>query len=110
MQALAAGDVAAVVSTFGSDGYVRNSEGTHRGAGGLRSFYQRVLSPGGIAWVTCALVDDGQTCTLEHNVVRWGVAELSPQAGVAVFVRDDSGRLAAARLYDDLDPRLAVLA
>ena len=39
-------------------------------------------------------------------VVRWGQTELPPQAGVAVYVRGDGGKLAAARIYDDVDPPL----
>jgi hypothetical protein len=109
-EAVAAGDVAAVVATFDADGSVQDSEGVHRGADGLRAYYDRVLSPGGIRSESCTAVDDGQTCALEYNIVGWGDAELPPQAAVAVFVRGESGRLTTARLYDDLDPRLAVLA
>jgi hypothetical protein len=29
---------------------------------------------------------------------------LPPEAGLAVYVRGDSGKLAAARVYDDSDP------
>jgi hypothetical protein len=29
-----------------------------------------------------------------------------PQAGLAVYVRGDDGRLEAARIYDDADPPL----
>jgi hypothetical protein len=54
----------------------------------------------------CALVDDGRACALEYNVVRWGKTQLPPQAGVAVYVRCESGKLAAARIYDDADPPL----
>lgn len=35
------------------------------------------------------------------------VPELPPQAGIAVYVRGDSGKLAAARIYDDADPPLS---
>jgi hypothetical protein len=37
-------------------------------------------------------------------VVAWGGTELPPEAGLAVYVRGDSGKLAAARVYDDSDP------
>jgi hypothetical protein len=50
------------------------------------------------------VIDDGRVCALEYNVARWGKTELRPQAGVAVYVRGDSGELAAARIYDDADP------
>ena len=46
-------------------------------------------------------------CALEYNVVRWGKTELPPEAGVAFYVRGESGKLAAARIYDDADPPLA---
>jgi hypothetical protein len=93
-QALAAGDVDAIVATFGPDGYVREpAGGTHQGRDALRAFYAgRRFTP-----EPCALVDDGRSCALEYNVERGGV----PQAGVAVFVREPGARLAAARLYDD---------
>ena len=38
--------------------------------------------------------------------MRWGRTELPPQPGVAVYVRGSSGKLAAARIYDDADPPL----
>jgi hypothetical protein len=54
----------------------------------------------------CALTDDGRACALEYNILRWGRSELSPEAGIAVYVRGVSGRLASARIYDDLEPPL----
>jgi hypothetical protein len=33
--------------------------------------------------------------------------ELPPEAGFAVYVRGESGRLAAARIYDDADPPIS---
>lgn len=109
--ALAAGDVDAVVAAFEPDGYAREPAGgeyIHRGRDGLRAFYELLFSnEGGIALEHCALVDDGRSCALEYNVVRWGKTELPPQAGVAVYVRGGSGRLAAARIYDDAEPPVA---
>jgi hypothetical protein len=49
---------------------------------------------------------DGRACALEYNVVRWGRTELAPEAGLAVYVRGDGGKLAGARIYDDTDPPL----
>ncbi len=37
---------------------------------------------------------------------RAWLGELPPQAGIAVYVRGQSGRLTAARIYDDVDPPL----
>jgi SnoaL-like domain len=109
-RALAAGDVDAILATFEPDAYAREPAGgryVHRGPDGLRAFYELLFSnDGGIPLVHCALVDDGRACALEYNVVRWGKTDLLPEAGVAVYVRGESGRLAAARIYDDADPPL----
>ena len=35
---------------------------------------------------------------------RWGSHDLPPQAGLGVFERGPDGLLAAARVYDDVDP------
>jgi len=109
-RALAAGDVDAIVGTFEADGYAREPAGgryVHRGTDGLREFYEHLFSNGGgIPLEHCAVVDNGRTCALEYNVRRWGRTELPRQAGVAVYVRGESGRLAAARIYDDVDPPL----
>ena len=73
------------------------------------AFYERLFSNGGgIPLEHCSVIDDGRTCALEYNVVRWGRTELPPEAGVAVYVRGESGKLAAARIYDDADPPLGV--
>jgi hypothetical protein len=111
-RALAAGDADAIVATFEPDGYAREPAGDeHRGREALRVFYEQHFSNGGgIPLEHCALVDDGRSCALEYNVRRWGRTELSPQAGVAVYVRGDSGKLAAARIYDDADPPLGAAA
>jgi hypothetical protein len=107
-RALAGGDVDAIVASFEPDGYARTAGGgeeIHRGPDGLRAFYERLFSNGGgIPLESCAHVDDGRACALEYNVVRWGATELAPRAGLAVYVRGRSGKLAAARIYDDADP------
>ncbi len=109
-RALAAGDLDAIVAAFELDGYAREPAGgrhVHSGPDALRAFYERLFSNGGgIALERCGLIDDGHACALEYNVVRWGETELAPQAGVAVYVRGQSGKLAAARVYDDADPPL----
>ena len=107
-RALAAGDADAVVAAFEPDGYAREPAGgpyLHRGRDGLRAFYELLFSNhGGIPLEHCGLIDDGRACALEYNVTRWGQTELPPQAGVAVYVRGQSGKLAATRIYDDVDP------
>ncbi len=113
-RALAAGDVEAVLATFESDGYAREPSGgayVHRGSEELRAMYERFFSNGGgIPLEHCASTDDGRVCAIEYNVVRWGETELPPQAGIGVFVRGASGKLAIARIYDDADPPLTARA
>jgi hypothetical protein len=109
-RALAAGDLDTIVAAFEPDGYFREPAGgehVHRGPDGLRAFYELLFSNGGgIPLEHCALIDGDGACALEYNVVRWGQTELPPQAGFAVYARGESGRLAAAHIYDDVDPPL----
>jgi SnoaL-like domain len=107
-RALAAGDAEAVVDAFEPDAYAREPAGgeyVHRGHDGLREMFELFFSNGGgIPLEHCSATDDGRACALEYNVVRWGRTEMLPEAGVAVYVRGDSGKLAAARIYDDSEP------
>jgi hypothetical protein len=111
-RALAAGDVDGVLAALAPDASVREPAGgpyVHRGADALRELYGRFFSNGGgIGLEHCALTDDGRACALEYNLVGWGRTRLPPQAGLAVYVRGDDGRLQAARIYDDADPPIAV--
>ena len=106
--ALDAGDTEAVVSTFTPDGYYREPGAppfAHRGASELRSFFTTCFSAGGgIGLQPCMVTDDGVRCALEYNCVRWGSHELPPQAGLGVYERGPDGLLAAARVYDDVEP------
>jgi ketosteroid isomerase-like protein len=107
-RALTAGDAGAIVAAFEPDGYAREPGGdrrVHQGPDALRAFYEQAFANhGGIALEHCTLIDDGGACALEYNIVRWGETELAPQAGIAVHVRGPGHRLAAARMYDDVDP------
>jgi hypothetical protein len=110
-RALATGDVEAILAAFEPNGYMREPAGdgfVHRGTDELRALYERFFSNGGgIPLEHCTVTDDGRACALEYNVVAWGRTALAPEAGLAVYVRGDSGRLAAARVYDDSDPPLS---
>jgi hypothetical protein len=110
-RALAAGDVEAAVATFEPDGYMREPAGDehiHRGADELRALYTSFFANGGgIPLEHCAVTDDSRACALEYNVVGWGRTELPPEAGIAVYVRGDSGKLASARVYRDWQPPLS---
>jgi SnoaL-like domain len=110
--ALAAGDADAVVRTFAPDGYFCGPSGpryAHRGTAELRSFFAGCFSAGGgIGLEHCAVTDDGVRCAVEYNCVRWGSHDLMPQAGIGVYERGRDGLLAAARVYDDIEPPTGV--
>ena len=105
--ALEAGDADAVVRAFGPDGYFREPIGpqyTHRGPGELHAYFTECFSAGGgVVLQQCAVTDDGVRCAVEYNWLRWGGHDLPPQAGIGVYERGPDGRLAAVRLYDDVE-------
>ncbi|MFZ0665463.1 MAG: nuclear transport factor 2 family protein [Acidimicrobiales bacterium] len=107
LAALAAGDAEAIVDTFTSDGYFREAIGSHfihRGTAELHSFFATCFSAGGgIDLQYCVGTDDGVRCALEYNCVRWGSHAVTPQAGIAVYERNQDGLLTAARIYDDIE-------
>jgi hypothetical protein len=110
LSALAAGDVDATVAAFEDDAYFREPAGPgyfHRGHDELVAVYQRFFSNGGgIPLERCHITDDGRACVVEYNIVRWGRTDVLPEAGVGVYVRGRTGKLASARIYDDADPPL----
>jgi limonene-1,2-epoxide hydrolase len=105
--ALDAGDADGAVDAFAPEGYLREPDApeyTHRGAAELRPYFARCFSDGGsVRLEHCATTDDGPRCALEYNCARWGDRDLPPEAGLMVCERDDQGRLAAVRLYDDIE-------
>ena len=106
-RALAEGDLEGIVATFEPDGYAREPSGgayLHRGAAALRELYAHLFASGGIPLEHCSLTDDGARCAIEYYCARWGEIDIPPQAGVAVYERGSSGLLAAARIYDDVEP------
>jgi limonene-1,2-epoxide hydrolase len=108
LAALEAGDTEEIVSTFAPDGYFAEPIGprnVHRGTAELRSFFNRTFSAGGgVTLESCVVTDDGVRCAVEYNCVRWGSHGLTPQAGIGIYERGQDGLLAAARVYDDVEP------
>jgi hypothetical protein len=107
--ALAAGDLDAIAAAFEPDGYAREPAGRylHRGPDRIQEFHRQLLSNGnGLPLEHCALTDGPRACALEYNVVRRGQTGVPPEAGLTVYVRGKSGKLAAARIYDAGEPPL----
>jgi len=107
MERLAQGDAESIIALFEPDGYVRESGGEkfkHAGQADLSKFYSAALAKGGILLKPCTCTHDGTKCAVEYNMYRWGETELPPQAGIAVYEAGSGGRIAAARMYDDINP------
>lgn len=104
--ALAIGDADAIVATFEADGYFREPSGepyVHRGQAALLAFMRQMLGTGGISIEHLTVTDDGVRCAIEFDAVRFGGRPIPPQAGLAVYERGSTGRLHAARIYDDVN-------
>jgi hypothetical protein len=107
-QALDAGDADEVAGTFAGDGYFREPIGAptvYRGVSEIRAFFANRfrIGGGGITLQHCVVTDDGRRCAVEYNCVRWGTNQVPPQAGIAIYERGPDNRLAAARVYDDIE-------
>jgi hypothetical protein len=104
--ALAAGDAARIVATFEPDGCFREPAGPQYrvcGTRDLTGLFTRFFSAGGgIVLEHCTVTEDGIRTVLEFNAVRWGGVRLPRQAGIAVYERGATGRIAHARIYDDV--------
>ncbi len=107
-RALAAGDLEAVLACYEDDAVVREPAGgpyRYTGMDELRHIYGLQFADGaGIPLEHCTITDDGRACALEYNVVRWGHTPMTPQPGIAVYERGDSGKLAYGRIDDDAAP------
>ena len=105
--ALAAGDAERIVATFEADGCFREPAGPQYrvcGTDNLMPFYTHFFDfGGGIVLEHCTVTEDGVRSALEFNAVRWGNVDLTAQAGVGVYERGRTGRIAHARVYDDVE-------
>ncbi|MFI5254735.1 MAG: nuclear transport factor 2 family protein [Candidatus Limnocylindrales bacterium] len=104
--ALGAGDVARIVATFEPDGCFREPSGPQYrrcGTPALTELFTRFFGAGGgIVLEHCTVTEDGVRSALEFNAVRWGRVALPRQAGIAIYERGANGRIADARVYDDV--------
>ena len=104
VRALEAGNVDGLLATFEADGVMREARGLeHMKSGGLRDFYTKLLTGGGVMVMKGGAADDGRTCAFEYTLVKMGGRAVPPQAGLAVYERGDSGLLRSVRVYDDLE-------
>jgi SnoaL-like protein len=105
--ALAVGDVGRIVATFEPDGCFREPAGGDFrvcGTAALLELFTRFFGAGGgITLEHCTATEDGVRTALEFNAVRWGSVDMTHQAGVAVYERGRTGKLAEARIYDDVE-------
>jgi hypothetical protein len=111
LEALARGDLDAIVASFQNGAAVRDPSGaSHSRAetgGALRAYYEKLLrgaagDRAGVEILKGARADDGRTCVLEYTVVRVHGKNVAPQAGLAVYERGESGLLSGVRVYEDL--------
>ena len=108
-EALAAADAAAADATFETDAYVREPAGgewIHYGPDRTQ-WYRDILRLGPIALHLGTISDDGETVVYEYMADFWGEA-MPAQAGAAAYQRGPSGKLSAARIYDDVQPPAAL--
>jgi hypothetical protein len=115
LEALAKGNVGGVVASFEAGATLRDSAGrAHlKDDGSLQRYYEELLGAGpsagssparsGVDVLKGARADDGRTCALEYTVVRAHGKPVTPQAGLAVYERGDSGLLRAVRIYEDVE-------
>jgi hypothetical protein len=110
LHALARGDVDAVVAGFEEGAELRDPlGGTHPKAshgGALQAYYEHLIGAGvprgpGVDLLKGARADDGRTCALEYTIARLHGRDVTPQPGLAVYERGESGLLRAARFYHD---------
>ncbi len=105
IEALGRGDAAAVDAVFEPDACVREAAGgasVHCGEDRTR-WYGDLLSHGPVHLHLGSVTDDGETVVCEYMADSWGVnAPMAPQARAAAYQRGASGKLFAARIYDDV--------
>lgn len=111
MDALHSANLSGSMSVFEPEGYFREPSGgphIYRGQEGIRTVYGAFYAVGPIHLRHCSVIDDGVACGVEFIADGWGPRKFEPQAGIGVYERGASGKLAAARIYDDVDVDLGL--
>ena len=74
-----------------------------RGCNLVRFYAIAMAEDGGVPLQPATVTSDGRTCAIEENLDSWGSIKFDRStAGLGVFDYNDSGRLTAARIYDDI--------
>jgi hypothetical protein len=104
--ALGEGDAEKADATFEPAGCVREPAGGPYVycASARAEWYRLILSQGPIVLHLATITDDGETVVYEYMADRWGSEPMTPQAGAASYQRGASGKIAWARIYDDIRP------
>ena len=97
------GRIDQVLACFEADAVVTDPFGIARAnvGGGLRAYYEKLLA-GGWDVHRGGAADDGRTCAVEVSLTKSACKDISPQAGLMVYEKGDSGLIRAIRVYDDL--------
>ena len=105
-EALGEGDADKADGCFEPEGCVREPAGGKWVYCGAKrgDWYRMILGQGPIVLHLATITDDGETVVYEYMADRWGSGPLTPQAGAAAYQRGPSGKLAWARIYDDVNP------
>jgi hypothetical protein len=107
MEGLKRPDKKLVLSLFEPGAYVREPSGAqykHVGEAGRDEFYSFALKKGGIPLRHCSATFNGKSFAVEYIFDEWGNIKFEPEAGIAIYDIGTSGKLAAARIYDDATP------
>lgn len=101
---LAGTDAEKISDLFSDSGYIREPSGSkyvHMGKDSLPEFYMEIISDGGIPLRHCTVTTERNATAVEYFFDKWNKYTFPAEAGIAVYVMDDDGKIVAARVYDD---------
>jgi hypothetical protein len=98
-RAVSGGDVDAVMDLFAPRAYLAAPSRRVTRTAEIRAIYEALAERGGLRLAFNAQTDDGRTFVLEFTSLRE-----PPTGGLAAYERDESGKIAGIRMYDEFDP------
>lgn len=104
LAALRSGNLDAFLAVFESESAIRDSRGFSYGkaTGNMEDFFRRATR-GGLTMHIGGAAEDGWCTAVEYTLQAQGAQKVTPQPGLMVFERGESGLLRMARLYDDIN-------